>query len=80
MSRPFAPAVNHGSTIDMVGKVCGSLTVLRRAPRQPLTRQAFWVCRCECDEELVVSGWELRNRKVTSCARCDPRGARVGPR
>lgn len=47
--------------IDMTGRVCGQLTVLRES------HNAYWVCRCACGTEKVVWGTHLRNGNVKSC-------------
>lgn len=56
--------------IDMVGKVVGDLTVLRREEVHGNV-QAHWRCSCTCGGETVVGGWELRKGRVTSCEGCE---------
>lgn len=55
--------------IDMVGDVCGRLTVLSRAnkPANVKTDKAYWLCKCVCGKEKVVSGDELRSGGTKSC-------------
>jgi hypothetical protein len=45
----------------------GRLTVLGRAPRRPGVGQALWRCRCECGNETVVYGSNLRQQTTASC-------------
>jgi hypothetical protein len=52
--------------IDMTGKRCESLTVLRRDGRR--RSYAAWLCVCDCGKKLVVSGNELRQgQKSCGC-------------
>ncbi|WP_227412199.1 HNH endonuclease signature motif containing protein [Cryobacterium sp. BB736] len=50
--------------IEMVGEVCGQLTVLRLAEN---TKRVEWVCRCSCGNETTVSGTRLRSGHTKSC-------------
>lgn len=55
-----------GKAIDMTGRVCGRLTVLRRGENTK-SGQYRWVCRCECGNETLVEGRMLREGKTISC-------------
>lgn len=57
------------AVIDLVGQKFGRWTVIERAPRPEgnSSRSAFWLCRCECGTEKVVSGNVLRQGKSQSC-------------
>ena len=55
-----------GKLIDMTGWRFGRLTVLRRDPVQGGT-EARWICRCDCGNEVSVSGNHLRNGSTKSC-------------
>src|SRR6266567_2415910 len=50
---------------DLTGKVFGRLTVLRRGPTK--NTKIFWVCKCLCGNEHIVSGFHLVQKKTTSC-------------
>jgi hypothetical protein len=63
MAGPGRPG-RHAT--DEVGNVYGRLTVLRRAPGGP---KAYWLCRCECGNEVIVRGQHLRHGEARSC-RC----------
>lgn len=56
-------------TMDETGNVYGKLTVLGYAGRSLKTHKgAYWTCRCECGQELVVPGATLRNGATRSCS------------
>jgi hypothetical protein len=50
---------------DMVGKVCGRLTVIEFAGVR--RGYAFWRCRCSCGRETVTRGTRLRVGDSRSC-------------
>lgn len=50
---------------DETGKVYGHLTVIGIEPGQ--RRRAAWRCRCECGNECVVVGVQLRSGNNTTC-------------
>ena len=55
---------------DLTGKVFGRLTVLRRDTERhgsDKKRRAFWICRCECGNEVSVVTDALRNGDTRSC-------------
>lgn len=52
--------------IDLSGKTFGRLTVLERADNSA-KGNARWKCQCECGNETVVSGYDLRSGKTQSC-------------
>ena len=54
--------------IDMSGRVCGSLTVIERAPGGEGV--ARWRCRCSCGAESIVDGTKLRAGHTRSCGAC----------
>lgn len=51
--------------IDMTGKVCGRLTVVRKYDTNK--RGAYWLCNCECGKQTVVAGRSLRTGHTKSC-------------
>lgn len=53
--------------IDMVSLRFGRLTVLRRSPTPRGETRAFWVCKCDCGGESIVSGRYLRTGITRSC-------------
>lgn len=58
-----------GKLIDLTNQQFGKLTVLQRAekPEGATSTSAFWLCRCECGVEKVISGNALRQGKTKSC-------------
>ena len=58
-----------GKVIDLTGQKFGRLTVISRAekPEGSHSTSAFWLCRCECGNEKVVSANVLRQGKSQSC-------------
>ena len=51
--------------IDMTGKVCGRLTVLEVAGSK--RGQQTWRCKCECGNETIAYGYDLRTGHKASC-------------
>lgn len=51
--------------IDLTGQRFEKLIVLSRADSP--NKQAAWHCRCDCGNETVVLGWNLRSGHTTSC-------------
>ena len=52
---------------DMTGMKFGRLTVIERAENKGRRREACWLCKCECGNEIIVRGDSLRNGRTTSC-------------
>lgn len=51
-----------------IGNVYGKLTVITRAERpEGRPAGAYWVCQCECGNEKVIRGADLRRGGVNSC-------------
>lgn len=55
-----------GKKINMAGRKCGRLTVLKENGRTKEGRVA-WLCRCECGNLKTAAGKHLRNGYVKSC-------------
>lgn len=51
--------------IDLVGKRFGRLVVLNREANKGI--QPMWRCRCDCGNEVVVQGCNLRGGETRSC-------------
>ena len=52
--------------IDMTGRVIGRLLVIEECGRDS-SGKVLWRCRCECGNEVIVRGDNLRNERTTSC-------------
>ena len=49
----------------MTGEKIGRLTVMERVPKAH--KNAYWKCKCECGNEVIVRGTILRYRPTQSC-------------
>ena len=58
-----------GKVIDLTGQKFGRLTVLHRAekPEGSHSTSSFWLCKCECGTEKIISSNVLRQGKAVSC-------------
>ena len=52
---------------DITGQVFGRLTVLEEVPERMYNGHIAWKCKCECGNEIIVSGVSLRNGDTKSC-------------
>ena len=52
--------------IDMTGRVIGLLLVIEECGRDA-RGEALWRCRCECGNEVIVLGYQLRKERTISC-------------
>lgn len=55
-----------GYKIDLSGNRYGKLVVLRYSHNDN-RRKSYWVCRCDCGNETVVSGSNLKSGNSSSC-------------
>lgn len=55
-----------GSVIDIHGKKFGRLTVLSYEGTNN-DHKALWKCVCDCGNECIVTGKDLRNGRIKSC-------------
>lgn len=56
---------------DLTGKRFGNLVVLRRAEDPPhKTRNAFWVCRCDCGNEVTFASNDLQRKTSRARTHC----------
>ena len=59
--------MRHKNTVkDLVGKKFNMLTVVARADNDKNGGTA-WLCKCDCGNEVVVSGKHLKNGNTKSC-------------
>lgn len=58
--------MNHPNVKDILGQTFNRLTVISRAGSYK-NRQATWLCRCSCGNEVIVAGNGLRNGHTKSC-------------
>jgi hypothetical protein len=72
---------DHYNFVDMTGRRCGQLVVVRRAAS--VNGNARWLCRCDCGSEVIMEGIRLRNESTRfrnglrsyplCCPACRPR-------
>lgn len=55
-----------GKLIDITGQRYGRLLVLKRFGRNA-SKQTLWLCRCDCGNEVSVTGSHLKNGDTRSC-------------
>lgn len=55
-----------GNLVDLTGQRFGRLIVIERAGRD-MCKRALWRCQCDCGQQCVVSGANLRNENTKSC-------------
>ena len=60
----IGPAYNFK---DLTGLRCNNLTVIERQRAAPHANNSRWICLCDCGNETVRFGFELRNAKAKSC-------------
>ena len=61
--------VDMGKIIDLTGKTFGRLTVmaLSEPPKPTKYKALYWLCRCDCGNQTIVSGGNLSSGKIKSC-------------
>lgn len=52
---------------DMVGKKFSRLTVIEETNKRDVSGNIFYLCRCDCGNEHVATGYNLRSGNVRSC-------------
>lgn len=52
---------------DLKGKKFGRLTVLSRAKERPSAHDIYWLCKCDCGKEKMVTTGHLTAGTVKSC-------------
>jgi len=53
--------------IDLTGQKYGKLTVIALHPKKCSSGRTQWLCRCECGNEKIIRGNDLRRGRTTSC-------------
>ena len=62
-----------GRSLDLTGQHFGRLTAIERSSKKKHGAGTYWVCRCECGNEVIVRCADLRsgNSKSCGCLRTD---------
>ena len=55
-----------GNCIDLTGQKIGKLTVIKRASNYK-DGSARWLCKCDCGNEKIIAGYNLRRGHTNSC-------------
>lgn len=62
---------NNSRKVEMIGKRYGLFTVIREANDEEMigrkTAEAFWLSRCDCGNERIIRGSNLRYGRSKSC-------------
>jgi len=53
--------------IDLTGQRFGRLIALSLAPKRPNSANRYWVCRCECGNEVSILTSSLTRKETKSC-------------
>lgn len=53
--------------IDMTGQRFGKLTVIEKVAPKPNAQGAYWRCVCDCGNEKLALGIDLRRGQCQSC-------------
>ncbi len=53
--------------IDLTGKKFNRWTVLKRVYPNSKNREAMWLCKCDCGNERIIQGSQIRNGSSKSC-------------
>lgn len=56
-----------GRLIDLTGQRFGRLVVISKSASNTSYHGAMWKCRCDCGNETIVNGGNLRSGNTTSC-------------
>jgi hypothetical protein len=67
----MSPRAARWALVDMVGKRCGCVVVLRRSPT--IAGNARWRVLCDCGNEYTATGIELRHSPPRWCQECKAR-------
>lgn len=57
-----------GNPVDLTGDRYGTLTVIKQSENKG--KKKMWLCRCDCGNEVIVSGGNLRNGHTQHCLEC----------
>lgn len=53
--------------IDLTGQRFGRLTVIEKAQSCSMSKNARWLCRCDCGEHVVAKATHLKDGHTRSC-------------
>lgn len=60
-----------GRKLDLTGQTYNELTVIKEVPapegRKKTYKKVYWLCKCSCGNETIVSSEDLRSNHTKSC-------------
>lgn len=56
-----------GAKINLIGQKYGRLTVIDECKERDKNNRIMWLCECECGNQKIVRGADLRAGKILSC-------------
>lgn len=59
--------VSKANLKDLTGKKFGKLTVIKQEKSKPGLPTAFWLCKCDCGNDPVISSSNLMSGHTRSC-------------
>jgi hypothetical protein len=63
----YVPGHNPNSRlVDLTGRRFGKLLVLHKVVKSNRSA-AYWLCRCNCGNEIIATGWALQHKNYKSC-------------
>ena len=65
-NRSMKEMINTGRLKDLTGMKFGRLTVIERRGSDK-HKKALWLCKCDCGNEVIVRGSNLKDGFTTSC-------------
>lgn len=60
----------HRNIKDITGQRFGHLIAEYAHPIRDKLGRAHWVCKCDCGNEIIVRGDNLRNGNTIQCVEC----------
>lgn len=56
-----------GKPRDITGNRYGRLVVIKDSGKRNASRSALWLCKCDCGNEKIANGTDLRRGDTQSC-------------
>lgn len=60
----------HGNVKDITGERFGQLIAEYALPIRDKLGRVEWVCKCDCGNEIIIRGDNLRCGNTTRCSEC----------
>lgn len=59
--------VSKANLIDLTGQKFGYLTVVKKVEKESNLPTTFWLCKCDCGKETIVTASNLKSGHTKSC-------------